>query len=209
MMRWYLYFLNVEEKCCDEKKDERQRQPVNIWTVKGLLRVMFSDCSGLVDPCWPGWAELTSCQAVSGHVRPQSKLCKSEAGGDCWDYRPDWCSDWKHTRPPPPPPANTENSENSENSENNKPSSTCYLAKYKYHSSSQYSQCDGAWWEERIFQQACQSAPSKFCSVDNDRDILATFMPANYIFKRNMKKSWKEDILFEFGCALLRWWPLR
>ena len=51
------------------------------------VMVLFLVHLGLADLCWPGLAGAhlvspVSCQAVSGRVRPQSKLCKSEAGGD-------------------------------------------------------------------------------------------------------------------------------
>ena len=68
-----MIFLTVAEKWSEDKKDESESIS---W-----LGVSSSDCSDLVDPCWPGSSPLSSL--LSGHVRPQSKLCKSEAGGAC------------------------------------------------------------------------------------------------------------------------------
>ena len=98
-MNFFLLMFNVvEEMSRDDKKDRKYpccRRRMKEEEKEKVPHKTQDDHRGLADLCW-------LCQAVSDHVRPQRKLCKSEAGGDYWDYRPDWCWDWKHAGPAQP-----------------------------------------------------------------------------------------------------------
>ena len=71
-------FNVVEEMSRDDKKDRKYpccRRRMKEEEKEKVPHKTQDDHQGLADLCW-------SCQAVSDHVRPQRKLCKSEAGGD-------------------------------------------------------------------------------------------------------------------------------
>ena len=197
-MIWYIYFLNVAEMWRDKKKDESYRQRVNM-RASGLYQ---SDVqwllAGLSSPC-------CQCQAVSGHVRPQSKLCKSGGWRTLLRLQARLVLGLKtHT---------TTSTTTSNTSEHyiletflNLLTNTILIFLSTIPVVSTVNMMP---WGEDIwcFNRSRNQLHQSFVLLTT-RETFYWHLCQKIIFFI-LFKSGNEDILLEFGCAWLRWWPLR